>query len=155
MAGLKYLLFSNHILFLRLLVFLSSSPTAPSAGAAAVRGQNISSTAIRIYWDQVPAGDRNGIITGYNISYRSSKSTDEWQTHLVSTSPLSFTASGLEKYHLYEFKIAGITVIGMGPFSSLVDIRTDADGKLTDPSHDFVSSIESFHLALVRFTAIS
>ena len=41
-----------------------------------MRGQNSSSTSILVKWDEVPADQRNGIITGYPITYHSQTEND-------------------------------------------------------------------------------
>ncbi len=82
-----------------------------------------------MHWDVIPLDDRNGIITAYNISYRKSDTSDPWQSGSVDAATFFFNATELDNYQFYDFKIAGFTVVGIGPFSNIITIRTDADGK--------------------------
>ena len=47
---------------------------------------------------------------------------------LANSTNKTISTGRLEYYTVYEFKVAGKTVIGQGPFSSPTDIRTDAYG---------------------------
>ena len=49
-----------------------------------MRGYNTSSTSILVSWDEVPADQQNGIITGYTITYQSQT---ENQTYSVQAGP--------------------------------------------------------------------
>ena len=100
----------------------------PSLPPLNLKGSNISSTAIRIFWDAVPTDDQNGIITGYNVKYKDKLFSNHWKNVTVSASTLTLTINNLDFYRQYEFIVAGMTAVGIGNYSSIVVIRTDAYG---------------------------
>ena len=93
---------------------------------ARIRGNFLSATEIFLEWDDIPIEGRNGIIIGYNIAYRKNNSAGVWRS--MNSNIKKVSIGGLEYYTVYEFKVAGKTVIGQGPLSTAVDIRTDAYG---------------------------
>ena len=93
-----------------------------------VRGHNTSSTSILVEWDNVPDFDRNGIITSYNIAYRSQTENhngfamagpNERQKHLTD----------LREYVDYDITVRASTSKGDGPQSNPIVVRTDQDSK--------------------------
>ena len=52
------------------------SLSEPDGAPQNVKGQNTSSTSILVSWEAVQADLRNGIITGYNITYNSQTEND-------------------------------------------------------------------------------
>ena len=46
----------------------------------------------------------------------------------VSASTFALTMNDLDYYRQYEVIVAGMTAVGIGNYSSIVVIRTDADG---------------------------
>ena len=95
-----------------------------------MRGHNISSTSISVSWDQVPAEQENGIITGYTITYHS-QTENHNGTVPASPSERQKTISGLKEYVNYNIRLFASTVIGDGPPSSpVLVVRTDRDSKL-------------------------
>ena len=81
-------------------------------------------------WDLVPAVDRNGDITQYDVEY--TQSTFPQRPMLVTESlaagNVSWTLSGLEEYVVYTVRVRAHTVIGAGPYSSPMTSRTLEDG---------------------------
>ena len=79
-------------------------------------------------WDEVPAAQQNGIITGYTITYHSQTENDngivvadpdDRQTYLTN----------LKEYVIYNITVFASTVKGDGPASDLIVVRTDQDSK--------------------------
>ena len=70
---------------------------------------------------------RNGIITGYNITYQSLTENDNG---FVKASPNDRLANltGLNKFVEYNISVVAFTVKGDGPLFVLI-VRTDEDGK--------------------------
>eukprot|EP00794_Sanderia_malayensis_P019880 gene19880-21821_t len=58
-----------------------------------------------------------------------------WQSASVSSSDYTFVATGLKQYRLYDIKVAGLTIIGIGTFSSNIVVRTDADAPTRAPTN--------------------
>lgn len=79
-------------------------------------------------WDLPAPSERNGIITGYNISITSLSSPFEDPQQFFTTSP-SITIDALDPHTYYICIIAASTGIGMGPFSLEMNVQTEQDGK--------------------------
>ena len=94
-----------------------------------VRGQNSSSTSISVTWDEVPADEQNGIITGYNITYQSQTENDNGNIQV--NGPVRQTElTNLKKYVNYNIAVFASTVKGDGPASDpVIVVRTDQDSK--------------------------
>ena len=92
-----------------------------------MRGQNTSSTSISVSWEDVQADLRNGIITGYNITYQSLTENDNG---FVKAGPSNRQANltGLKEFVKYNISVVAFTVKGDGPPSVTV-VRTDQDSK--------------------------
>ena len=71
---------------------------------------------------------RNGIITGYNITYQSQTEND---SGFVPVGPNDRQANltGLKEFVKYNISVVAFTAKGDGPPSVIV-VRTDQDGKL-------------------------
>ena len=94
-----------------------------------MRGQNTSSTSISVSWETVQADLRNGIITGYNITYQSQTENDNG---FVTAGPNDRQANltGLKEFVDYNISVVAFTVKGGGPPNFTV-VRTDQDSKLS------------------------
>ena len=105
------------------LVLLSEPDGAPQN----VTGENTSSTSILVTWKEVQAELRNGIITGYNITYQSLTENDNG---FVTAGPNDRQANltGLKEFVDYNISVVAFTVKGDGPPSVIV-VRTDQDSK--------------------------
>ena len=92
-----------------------------------MRGHNTSSTSISVSWEEVQADLRNGIITGYTITYQSKTENDNG---IVQAGPNDRQANltGLKEYVEYTISVIAFTVKGRGPPSVLV-VKTDQDSK--------------------------
>ena len=105
------------------LVLLSEPDGAPQN----VTGENTSSTSILVTWKEVQAELRNGIITGYNITYQSLTENDNG---IVKAGPNDRQANltGLKEFVEYNISVVAFSVKGDGPPSVIV-VRTDQDSK--------------------------
>ena len=105
------------------LVLLSEPDGAPQN----VTGENTSSTSILVTWEEVQAELRNGIITGYNITYQSLTENDNG---IVKSGPNDRQANltGLKEFVEYNISVVAFSVKGDGPPSVIV-VRTDQDSK--------------------------
>ncbi|XP_020608188.1 receptor-type tyrosine-protein phosphatase F-like isoform X1 [Orbicella faveolata] len=91
-----------------------------------VKGQNISSTSILVTWDAVPADQQNGIITGYNITFKSQTENDDGNVQ-VNGSVRQTELTNLKEYVNYNITVFASTVKGDGPASDPIVVRTDQD----------------------------
>ena len=90
-------------------------------------GQNTTSTSISVSWEEVQAELRNGIITGYNITYESLTENDNG---FLQAGPNDRRANltGLEEFVEYNISVVAFTVKGDGPPSVIV-VRTDQNSE--------------------------
>ena len=80
-----------------------------------------------LVWDLPPPSERNGIITGYNISITSLNSLFA-APQLFFTTSLSINVDSLDPHTNYICIIAANTAIGIGPFSLEIIVMTGQDG---------------------------
>ena len=92
-----------------------------------MRGHNTSSTSISVSWEEVRADLRNGIITGYTITYQSQTENDNGIVH-ADPNDRQANLTGLKEFVNYTISVFASTVKGIGPPSVLV-VRTDQDSK--------------------------
>ena len=92
-----------------------------------MRGHNTSSTSISISWEEVQAELRNGIITGYTITYQSQTENDNGIVE-AGRNDRQADLTGLKEFVNYTISVFASTVKGIGPPSVLV-VRTDQDSK--------------------------
>ena len=123
------------------LVLLSEPDGAPQN----VTGENTSSTSILVTWEEVQAELRNGIITGYNITYQSLTENDNG---IVKSGPNDRQANltGLKEFVEYNISMVAFSVKGDGPPSVIV-VRTDQDSK----SNNLNMNISTHSSALLHF----
>ena len=96
----------------------------PDGAPQNVRGQNTSSTSILVMWDEVPAAQQNGIITGYSINYRNGNSNVQVNGYVRQTE-----LTNLKKWVSYNITVFASTVKGDGPPSNPIIVTTDQDSK--------------------------
>ena len=91
-------------------------------------GQNTSSTSILVSWEEVQTELRNGIITGYNITYQSLTDNDNGVV-LAGPNDRQANLTGLKEFVKYNISVVAFTVKGDGPPSVIV-VKTDQDSKI-------------------------
>ena len=80
-------------------------------------------------WNEVPADKRNGIITGYTITYKSQTENDS-DNVTVGASELEKELTNLKEYVNYNITVFASTEKGDGPASDpVIVVRTDQDSK--------------------------
>jgi len=107
---------------------LLTSISEPDDPPQNVRGQNSSSTSILVTWDEASADQRNGIITGYTITYHSQTENDNGSV-LVNGSVRQTELTNLKEFVDYNITVLASTVKGDGPPSAPIVVRTDQDSK--------------------------
>ena len=112
-------------------MFINSSlPTVPASPPQNVTAMVESSTTIRVLWEEVPAIDRNGVITMYEVQYEPLETFGgQISTSTVNTSMLFFLLTNLQEFVDYNISVRAYTSAGPGPYSIGVVERTDTDGK--------------------------
>jgi len=96
-------------------------------------------------WDEVPADQKKGIITGYTITYKSQTENDNGN---VQAGPYDRQKelTGLKEFVNYTITVSASTLNGEGPASDPIVVTTDQDSKL----HEFF-----YQLVCVEFLVIS
>ena len=90
----------------------------------------LSSTEIRVCWDQVPAINQNGEITMYEVQYDPLQTFDgQISTETTNTTLMCTDLTGLEEYVEYTISVRAYTSAGPGPYSLGIVERTLTDGK--------------------------
>jgi len=80
-------------------------------------------------WDDVRVEERNGIITGYTITYQSQTENDNGSVP-VDANYRQKNLTGLKEYVDYNITVFASTVKGNGPASDpVIVVRTDQDSK--------------------------
>ena len=77
-------------------------------------------------WDEVPADQQNGIITGYTITYHSQTENDNGKVQ-VNGYVHQTELTNLMEYVKYYITVFASTVKGDGPASDPIVVRTDQD----------------------------
>ena len=113
------------IVCLKITLHSTSVPSGPPTNVSAAL---VLSTNFTLTWHPPAAGERNGIITGYNISITSLSSPFEDALKYFTTS-LTITVDSLDPHTAYICTVAANTVIGMGPYSIDLFVRTQQDGR--------------------------
>ena len=105
------------------------SISEPDGAPQNVRGQNSGSRSILVMWDEVPAAQQNGIITGYNITYESQTENDHGSV-LAGRDDRQKNLPDLKEYVNYNITVFAFTVKGNGPVNDpVIVVRTDQDSK--------------------------
>ena len=93
----------------------------------------LSSTEIRVSWDEVPAIDQNGVITMYEVQFEPLQTFNETiftnSVNITNTSMMYTVLMDLEEYVEYNISVRAYTSEGPGPYSDPVSDRTLEDGK--------------------------
>ena len=87
----------------------------------------ITSTTLRVTWDEVPAIDRNGIITEYEVEYNQSTFGSTSQTVRVTSRIAELTE--LHEYVEYYIRVRAHNTEGTGPYSPALLAATEQDGE--------------------------
>ena len=94
-----------------------------------MRGEKSGSTSILVMWDEVPAVQQNGIITGYTITYQSQTENDNGNVP-AGRDDVQKELTGLKEFVNYSITVFASTVKGDGPASEpVIVVRTDQDSK--------------------------
>ena len=114
-------------------------PLEPSDSPQDITVETTSPTRIKVNWNPVPAGHRNGIIEGYKIIYRALPSgsnitktingNNEQQQQQQQQQTTLTTLYHLNEFTNYSIRILAFTSKGDGPLSAAKVIETKEDSK--------------------------
>ena len=125
--------FSNKLLWPHRISYyitqLLTSLSEPDGAPQNVQGQNSSSTSIFVIWDEVPAQQQNGVITGYTITYYSLTENESGNV-LAGPNDQHKELANLKEWVSYNITLFASTVKGDGPVSDPpIVVRTGQDGE--------------------------
>ena len=86
----------------------------------------VNSTSLFLSWSELSLPDRNGDIQKYTIHLTNIR-TGEDMDYSVVVGP--HTITNLKPTHTYRGKVAAATVIGVGPFSTVIEVTLLEAGK--------------------------
>ncbi|PFX14115.1 Down syndrome cell adhesion molecule-like [Stylophora pistillata] len=95
----------------------------PSGPPAYVRVYSYT-TSILVMWDEVPADDQNGVITGYTITYYPLPQNHSGLVRAVNSSQHRITLKGLIASANYSIRVLASTLKGDGPSSNPIVVTT-------------------------------
>lgn len=105
---------------------IHSSPV-PAAPPQNVSGFNISKHEIRVFWEEVPSRDVNGILLGYRVIFN--ETSGDVFSESVEFPRMNVTLGFLRPYTFYSLQVLAYTIEGDGPKSPPIIIRTEEEGK--------------------------
>ena len=132
-------------------LLLLSSITAPSSPPSRVNATVESATSIQVNWSEVPAIDRNGIITQYEVRYEPLETFGGQlaeRTNITNNSTFEILLENLQEYVQYNITVRAFTQVGEGPSSPTITFRTREAGKCIGSKLDVCINFTSYFLSL-------
>ena len=108
-------------------IFLFAVPTGVPES---FKGKSVNGTSIALQWKEIFSYQRNGVITGYKVLYKLMNSTVTPIILSVAGNKLTVIVQNLRVNISYEFKIAGETKIGIGPYGKTITVKVIEPGNL-------------------------
>uniref|UniRef100_A0A0N5API7 Down syndrome cell adhesion molecule a n=1 Tax=Syphacia muris TaxID=451379 RepID=A0A0N5API7_9BILA len=105
----------------------------PSGSPLNVRAYALSTKSIKVKWDSVEVGMRNGDILGYQVKCKAKGRDSKADFFNVNRNDLFYIINGLEREMEYHIRVAAVNVNGSGPFSEAVKVVTLSEN--LDESH--------------------
>ena len=105
--------------------------SGPSGFPTDIQATAVSSTTIRVEWNNVEEAERNGNITHFEIIISESLSAAVNESNIsvqVSWKDRDFVFEDLEEFTEYNVFLRAFTVVGPGPFSPHLGVQTLEDG---------------------------
>ena len=100
--------------------------TVPSSPIQNLTATDISTDTVTLVWRAPAPEGRNGIIIGYRINVTV---TTTGFTFVLFSTMENISATSLRPYTSYIIRVAAMTVVGAGPYSSTFRIMTEPAGK--------------------------
>ncbi len=97
----------------------------PSSPPQNFSGYAISSSVVMLVWSPPPPIEINGVITHYTVNVVERHTGRQW-TFVVIDNTLH--VGGLHPHHYYDCIVSAVT-IGNGPFSDVLSVITETEGK--------------------------
>lgn len=106
---------------------ISLFSSVPSGPPENLTGEAVSSEEILLKWDLPPPQHQNGIIIGYIVNITALETGTITQ---MLTPYQNMTLYSLRPFTTYSCIVAARTSVGLGPFSTIINIQTLEDGKI-------------------------
>ena len=112
------------------IIIIITTNKVPGAPPRNVRVEAEDSTSIRVLWEAPPEELQNGLITYYKLYYVEASRSDTEAVEMMLKSPLNteFLLEELKKWTQYRVWLIAGTVVGDGPASQPITVRTQEDG---------------------------
>jgi hypothetical protein len=98
----------------------------------------VNSTSILLYWSELPPPERNGVVQGYTIRLTNVRNGRDTDYSAVSE---PYIIVNLHPDFTYRAKVAAVTVVGAGPFSSQIEVRLPEAAPSRPPVHFSVDEL--------------
>ena len=85
---------------------------------ASLSATPVNSTALTLRWLPPPPEDRNGVITQYVVNI-TGLSVPGQEPSVLHTTDISIVVGLLHPSYTYTFKVAAVTSVGQGPYTTL------------------------------------
>ena len=109
-------------------IFYFSFLLVPKNAPGLVRGYPLNSSSVYIWWERIPPTKYKEKLQGYRIRYNpvGSQSYEEMN---VTSNVTEAVINGLSSTTRYQFKINGFNIVGHGPTSKDLKLKTLSSGK--------------------------
>ena len=118
-------LFTGKVLFLYLLLFIHTGPTASVSN---ITFSSVESVSMIVSWNEVPCNGRNGPITGYYLTYTNINSNTSYTVNITGGNNRMYTLTGLIPYTNYTVSIIPYNYDMTGPARQAIQL-TDESSK--------------------------
>lgn len=109
----------------------------------------MNSQQIFLSWDTPEFGGQNGIITGYSVHVLEIITSTEFMYNV--TNRTTILIEQLHPHYEYHCSVAAATIVGMGPYSAPLVIRTDEDGEARN--YNIIMYIQHKNFVLLLFSS--
>ena len=103
--------------------------SVPGSSPVNVESEVLSSTSIRVSWEEVSSIDQNGIIMMYEVLFEPLETFgDIVIPSTINTTLFGVVATDLRAYVNYNISVRAYTSVGAGPYSDPISNRTREEG---------------------------
>lgn len=106
--------------------FVLALTAVPTSSPVNVVPSFVTKSSVSFRWEPPPYDDQNGVIILYIINITVLETEDSFQ---LNSSTTTLTVTSLRPFRTYECSIAAATLVGLGPFSTSIIVKTLDDCK--------------------------
>jgi len=120
----------------------------PSAYPRTLNISDVGTDSVELTWQPPALPHQNGVIIGYVINITS---LDSGVIQQLTSSSTTLRIMNLQPFTVYSCVIAARTAVGLGPFSTIVSVRTMEAGEFCIKVMNFIIITSYFqHLVLIH-----